>query len=171
MSDHGFTIDGEVCPLVTLSEFTMGERQVLFENSGIIVEDFRRGNGETDEERDARIENATRNPGYLLSLLHVAYQRRHPEMTRQQVAGVVENVNAELALRTLGEDDQEENPPTGSESTTSPEPTSETSQNGSPTSSGDGSSTSSGQPGNDPSPITGSKSHESQPSDLVTSQT
>lgn len=156
MAEHGFTIAGDVCPVVALHELTMGERVVLFENCGIAVEDFRRMDGETDDERHERIQQASKHPGYLLSMLHIAYARRHPELSRQQVANVVENVNAYEAFETVGDD--EENPPTGSESTTSPEPISETSPSRRPTSSGLGSSASSARPDDDRSRTTDSRS-------------
>lgn len=157
MIDHGFTIAGEVCPEVSVGEFTMGERAVLFEYSGIVLEDFRRVEGETDEARAERIETAVRNPGYITALLHIAYARRHPEMTRAAVQKVAEAVVLSDALLTV-EGDDDANPPNGPESMSTPATSSETRNGEKASTSGHVSVTSSGQQDADPRATGGMRS-------------
>lgn len=121
--ETGFTIAGEVCPYVDPFSMTMGELCVLYDLSGVRVEDIQRRGDETDDERHVRLTEITTRPSYKLGLFYVAYARRHPELPRAAVIEVVENVDQWEAFTTLVEGDEDENPPNGSGQKTASEPT------------------------------------------------
>ena len=112
-----FVIEGERCPLPDVASFTMGERRVLYELAGIVQEDFLREEEEDDDEYDARILGLTRHPGFMETLMHVAYQRKHPELKRDKVRAVIERTSFREAVSEWEEEDVEEADPTEEPST------------------------------------------------------
>ena len=90
----GFEINGTVYPVPTVDTFTMDEAQVLYDYSGLTIEDFL--DEEDDETRDR-----SKNPGFTKALLHVAYQRGNPTLTRKAVEKVAGSVNSFDALEQL----------------------------------------------------------------------
>ena len=152
-TEAGFTIDGKVYAIPTLDSLTMDEAQVLFEYSGLTVEDF--AGIEIDEELDVeqldpeQLEQLKRmrNPGFLRALLHIAYARGNPALGRKRVERLVGDVNMLDAMIELAEQNAGDDGEPGADPT--PESTSELDES-SPRNS-DGSSGSSGIPSNDDS--------------------
>lgn len=77
----GFQIDGRTYEVPALGTFTMDEAQILYDYSGLLIEDF----AANEEGFSDRI----RNPGLYKALLHVAYVRGNPKASTREVAAVV----------------------------------------------------------------------------------
>lgn len=108
-AETGFIIDGTRYEVPTLDTFTMDEAQVLYDYSGLGIEDFvpiaeppaPPDNADQDAKaaydellaaRDGELEalnRKLRNPGFLRALVHVAYQRGNPKFTPQRVREAV----------------------------------------------------------------------------------
>ena len=73
-NESGFVIDGVVYEVPGLDTLTMDEAQVLYDYSGLGLEDFAQSADETEEETKAR-ERLFRNPGLMRALMHIAYKR------------------------------------------------------------------------------------------------
>lgn len=112
--EAGFTIDGKVYEIPTLDSLTMDECQVLYDYSGLTVEDFAGidipDDAELDELEPEQLEQLKRmrNPGFLRALLHVAYARGNQHLGRKRVEAMIGNVNMleamiELAEQTAGD--------------------------------------------------------------------
>lgn len=135
----GFEIDGTTYDVPVFDSFTMDEAQVLFDYSGLAIEDFASADPDASEEErqahEAAILQRAKNPAFKRALLHIALQRGNPELSPSKVKEMVGQANlVAVALGLAGEDD-DQSPP-------DQEPTS-TLDESSPRSS-DGSSTSSG---------------------------
>jgi acetolactate synthase regulatory subunit len=120
-----FVIDGERCPLADVASFTMAERRVLYDLSGIVQEDFLREEDEEEDEYEARVLRLTRHPGFMEALMHVAYQRKHPELKRAKVETVIAGTQFRDAVAEWEEEEEdvEEADPTAEPSTNGlPEP-------------------------------------------------
>jgi hypothetical protein len=120
-----FVIDGTDYPIPTLDTFTMDEAQVLYDYAGCVLEDFAPAHPEWPaEEREAyeREQLAkVRNPAFKRALVHVAYQRGNPDLSRARVNETVGSVNVlEVTLALLQEDDA--GPPELTELTSRSEP-------------------------------------------------
>jgi hypothetical protein len=134
----GFRIDGKLYEVPTLDTYSMDEAQVLYDYAGLGLEDFVEPDDEAPEEVRAEflrtLSQKLKNPQFLRSIIHVAYQRGNPEMTRGQVEAVVGAINhmaafGDFLLASVGE----ERPP---ESATELLPPSDTSSVASSASSG-----------------------------------
>jgi hypothetical protein len=146
-AETGFDINGTIYPVPPLDTFDMDEAQVLYDYSGLTLEDFAEDADETPQDREER-ERKLKNPGLMRALMHVTYQRRHRELKRQDVERLIGSANILQAYATLSSDVQEDEglPP---EQTTDPQPSSESGSVVSSTSSGNDSSTGlAGQAGN-----------------------
>lgn len=93
-----FRIGGREYPSPDLDSLTMLERRVMYDLCGIIQEDFAPQDDETETEHDERVGKLTRHPGFLESLMHIAYQREHPELSRAKVEAVIGSTNYLEAL-------------------------------------------------------------------------
>jgi hypothetical protein len=152
-SENGlvFVIDGGDYDAPDLDTFDMAERRVMFELSGIVEEDFVRQEDETDDEHTLRVRKMTRHPGFMEALMHVAYQRGNPDEKRARVKAVIDKTNFHEAIAKWGEVEEEgDDGPPASESTSEPGRASLTEIVGSNTSSGEGSAESSAQPDKTP---------------------
>ena len=158
-AETGLLIDGQIYEMPDPSSFTIDECQVLYDYSGLTIEDFVPLDGETDEEHDDRLDQMMRNPGVKKTLLHVAYQRGNPKVPASRVKYLVGNANWIAPFETLPDIEKDEEPDVPLASTSepseasprsslenddSPAPTNETNGNGSPT---DGSEPADTQPG------------------------
>lgn len=144
-AETGLMIDGRLYEMPDVSTFTLDECQVLYDYSGLTLEDFVPLDGETDDDHLARIETMMRNPGWRRTILHVAYQRGNPKTPAARVKDLVGSANWLDPFTTLGNEPEEgeESPlastsePTGSsprsslENDNSPKPTNETDGNSS----------------------------------------
>jgi hypothetical protein len=143
-AETGFQIEGKVYEVPTLDSLSMGERRVMFELAGVTQEDFVREEDESEEEHDQRVTKLMRHPGFMESLMHIAYQRGNPQLKRDKVRLVIENtryVDAIEAMSAEAEDDA--GPP---ELTTVPAPSSPNASDDSSASSGHDSSTATAAP-------------------------
>lgn len=142
-AETGFDIDGTVYPVPELDSFDMDEAQVLYDYSGLIIEDFvQLPPDASDEEREQR-EQKLKNPGLIRSLMHVAYQRGNPKAKPAKVRELVGKANIIASYNgLLGEEGEEELPPA---STTEPVPQSQNEPVISNESSGDASTNASAQ--------------------------
>jgi hypothetical protein len=149
-----FVIDGSEYDAPSLDEFNMAERRVMFELAGIVEEDFVQNDDETDEDHAARVEKMTRHPGFLEALMHVAYQRSHPDIKRAKVQALIDRTNFHEAIAKWAETDgaDDADPPL-SESTSKPDEASPSGSFDSNRNSGDDSWKSSDVPVSSPEPI------------------
>lgn len=121
--ESGFTIDGKFYPPPTLESFEMGELRVMYDYSGIVQEDFVQAEDETDDEHGARITQLVQHPGFMQTLMHVAFQRGNPTLKRDRVAAVIESTNYLEAVASLQSDEPDEDdagPPDPSARTSEP---------------------------------------------------
>jgi len=153
----GFEIEGKVYPVPTVDTFTLDEAQVLYDYSGLTIEDFL-----DDDNEDGR--DRSKNPGFTKALIHVAYQRGNPTATKRTVERLVGSVNSLDALEQLLRDTVEK---LRAEKETDADPPASTSEPNESSRSGSlanspSSSPSTETPGNDST--TGSDAPASQPS-------
>lgn len=137
-SARRITVAGAEHEIPKVLSFDMDEAQVLYDYSNLHLEDFVPDEtGEITDERASEIAQKMRNPGFLRTLLHVAYRRSNPRMPREQIAKIVsaENFAEKYAewVEWLLEDDEEDgevdDPPADSAMTptpTTPTPPSDT---------------------------------------------
>lgn len=100
-----FIIDGAEYPAPSLDSFDMAERRLLFELAGITQEDLVRGEDESEEDHDVRVSRALRHPGFMETLMHVAYARGNPTIKRDKVQSVIEKTNYLEAIQKWAEED------------------------------------------------------------------
>lgn len=156
-AETGFLIDEKLYDVPGLETFTMDEAQLLYDYSGLGLEDFMAPDeDETDDERRRR-EKALRNPGLLRALMHVAFQRGNPTMKPVRVRELIGKVNLVAAMEALGagEEDDDASPPA---STSEPEQSSPSEWPASSESSGGGSTNGSDPPDAQPTPTGTSRS-------------
>ena len=113
--ESGFVIDGVVYEVPGLDTLTMDEAQVLYDYSGLGLEDFAQSDNETEEETRAR-ERLFRNPGLMRALMHIAYQRKHTKLPASQIRRLVGAANVLDALQGLVTEAPEDEIPLGSTS-------------------------------------------------------
>lgn len=108
-----FVIDGGHYPLPDVSSMDMAERRVMYDLAGLVQEDFIQDDDEDDAEHDARVTRLTRHPGFMESLMHIAYQRGHPELKRDRVQKVIDKTRFVDAVADWADDIEEDdvNPP------------------------------------------------------------
>jgi hypothetical protein len=106
-AETGFSIDGTIYPVPDLGTFNMDEAQVMFDYSGLSMEDFVVPEDETEDEQTAR-ERRLRNPGFLRALMHIAYQRANPTVRPNRVKSLIGNATVIDALGSLVVDDEPE---------------------------------------------------------------
>jgi hypothetical protein len=123
--ESGFVIDGKVYEIPGLDTFTMDEAQILYDYAGLTLEDFApadpEGSEDEKEEHDTEFARKLKNPGFLRTLMHVAYQRGNPKAPRARVKDLIGNANLVEALERIGEAD-ESPPETSSQSEPSSQP-------------------------------------------------
>lgn len=120
-AETGFQIDGVIYEVPAIDTLTMDEAQVLYDYSGLRIEDFVERENETADDREQR-ERKFENPGFMRALMHIAYQRVHTDLRNDKVRALIGSANILQALGTLSSgEESEELPPA---STTEPEPSS-----------------------------------------------
>jgi hypothetical protein len=157
-AETGFMIDGSLYEMPSLDSFTMDEAQVLYDYSGLTIEDFAapedaKPNAQGDYDLDEDQQQKMRNPGFMRALLHVAYQRGNPRMSHAKVKTLVGGVNVLALFEQLAgqQEGDAEDPPA---LTTEPAPSSQSDSVVWSESSGDGSARSSDRPAVQPRRIT-----------------
>lgn len=106
-AETGFLIDGKVYEVPTLDSLTLDEAELMYQRCGIVQEDFVPLADETETERDERISTLTRHPGFMASLVQIAYQRGNPGAKMTQVKLVLEKTNRMEAFSTLAAAEEE----------------------------------------------------------------
>jgi hypothetical protein len=104
----GFLIDGKVYEVPALWDLTMAERRLLFDLSGFTQEDFLLQDGESDGEQEERVEKMMRHPGYVETLMTVAYQRGNPGLKPGKVRLVIDGTNYMDAIQGFATNDEPE---------------------------------------------------------------
>lgn len=111
----GFEIDGEVYEVPRLDTFDMDEAQVLYDLSGVILEDFIPPHPDAKpEEQQAVLQLQlvkVRNPSFRRALVVISYMRRHPDSDIEEVSRLVGKVNAtDVSVAVLTRGDADEDP-------------------------------------------------------------
>lgn len=165
----GFEIDGKFYEFPALDSYDMDELQVLYDYSSLTIEDFQQDPKETAEETEQRAK-LFKNPAVIRSIMHVAYQRAHPELKPDKVKAAIGKAKMlhvyESIARHLPDEEDQPDPPV---STTEPDRQSPSGSVTSNASSGDDSTNGSDQPDDDPANTgTGRSDTSSPPSDRMT---
>jgi hypothetical protein len=166
-AETGFMIDGTLYEVPGLDTLTMDEAQVLYDYSGLTLEDFIPEDPARPDEQSDDLRAKLKNPGFLRALMHIAYQRGNPSLSGVKVKtliGSASMIGAVEHLQESGEDDAL--PPA---STTEPDGSSPRSSVVSSVSSGGGSSDGSDVPAVPPEATTTMRSDTSSTSPLTTS--
>jgi hypothetical protein len=112
----GFPIAGSVYPIPPLDTLTMDESQIMYDYSGLTLEEFAPAHPESPSDvqsiyEDGVLEKA-RNPAFKRSLLHIALRRGEPDMPDSEVRGHVGRANAlDTALALLSRQPSEDPTP------------------------------------------------------------
>lgn len=138
-SPTGFDISGEVYEVPTLDSFDMDEAQILYDLSGVILEDFIPAPLDApDVEKEAHYQLQlvrVRNPSFRRTLVHVAYRRKHPDYDYDELDKAIGKMNAtdvSIAVLTRGDEpDPSMSSPKSSDSEKNGSETSESSTSGS----------------------------------------
>lgn len=148
-AETGFEIDGSRYEVPTLDSLNMDEAQVLYDYSGLAVEDFVPPRPDMDDDDKLRhqesIAQRMKNPGLLKALLHIAYQRGNTHVRPSRVGELVGQVNVfDAVLSLVSNEPEEDDVPLAS--TPRPEESSLSGSGGSSMSSGEGSGSDSDAP-------------------------
>lgn len=123
-AETGFMIDGTLHEVPAITTFNFDEAQVLYDYSGLTLEDFARPDDVSEEEFSELIRPKMKNPGFLRALMHVSYQRANPRQDAARVKATVGQANMIGALAHLDEGDEETDDGLPPASTTELEPSS-----------------------------------------------
>jgi len=115
-----FKIDDAEYEMPMLDDLDMDEWQILYDYTGLILDDFA-PKEDADEERDR--ERRTSQPGFTRAMLHIGYRRAHPELKSDAIRQVTGEAKLLRVLEALNESTSEEDE-TPLASTTEPEPSS-----------------------------------------------
>lgn len=166
-----FKIDGREYEIPSIDSFTMDEAQVLWDYAHMSLADFAVDEEDPDSEaRREEIHQQLRNPGFMRTLMHVAYQRGNPKIPAGRVKDMIGHANlvdAMAAMAELAEAEDDAGPPAPSRSS-EPETSSDESSSSSSTDSGNGSQAVSDAPAT-PQTSTGIRRLPSSTSDVKTS--
>ena len=138
--ETGFDINGEVYEVPTLDSFDMDEAQILYDLSGVVLEDFIPPHPDSpDQEKAAHYQLQllrVRDPGFKRALVHIAYRRKHEDYDSTVLDKAIGKMNAtDISIAVLARGDEEDpqsdslNKPDVKSSTNG---TSESSSSGSP---------------------------------------
>lgn len=92
-TDPRFVIDGKDYPIPTFDSFDMDEAQILYDLSGLTLEDFAIPDEDEDPDAAAELERKMRNPGFIRALMEVAYRRGNQGVTVARVKSVIGRSN------------------------------------------------------------------------------
>jgi len=115
-----FKIDDHEYEMPMLDDLDMDEWQILYDYTGLILDDFA-PKEDADEERDR--ERRTSQPGFTRAMLHIGYRRAHPDLKPDAIKQVTGEAKLLHVLEALGESAPEEDE-TPLALTTEPEPSS-----------------------------------------------
>lgn len=103
MAESGFLIDGVQYEIPTLDSFTMAEAKILFECSGLALEDF--AVDEDDAEATDNLRKHLRNPGFIEALMLVAYIRGNRAVPIGKAKTIIGQANLVEAINSMAEGD------------------------------------------------------------------
>lgn len=113
----GFEINGEVYEVPYLDSFDMDEAQILYDLSGVTLEDFKPPHPDAPELEQAAILQLqlirTRTPAFRRALVHIAYRRKHEEYdfdAMDKAFGKMNAADVSIAISTVGSGDDEVDP-------------------------------------------------------------
>lgn len=92
-AETGFDIDGVIYPIPELASLDMDEAQVLYDYSGLAIDDFVPPADDAEEDDREAYLRKIKNPGLIRAYLHIAYQRGNPKAKPSIVRDVVKNAN------------------------------------------------------------------------------
>lgn len=115
-----FKIDDVEYDWPMLDDLDMDEWEILYEYTGLILDDFAPKEDEAEEkDRERRIGQS----GFIKAILHIGYQRANPELKPDAVKRVIGKAKLTRVLTDMAESVPEEDE-TPLASTTEPEPSS-----------------------------------------------
>jgi hypothetical protein len=94
----GFTIEGKVYASVPMQEWDMDESQILYDYTGLGLEDFAIDPDLPPSDQYEEILRYLKNPGFVRTLLHIAYRRGNPNLKPDRIRQAVGAVNAMQAI-------------------------------------------------------------------------
>lgn len=100
-AETGFLIDGTIYEIPTLRSFDMDEAQVLYDLSGLGIEDFVKPEDVPDDEFSELMDLHFKNPSFVRALMHIAYQRANPRQNPSRVKAVIGGTNMVEVLNAL----------------------------------------------------------------------
>lgn len=107
MREIGFELGGKTYPVPELDTFDMDEAQLLYDYSGVAIEDFALPDpdegDEAREEHEKEIESRVRNPAFKRALFEIAVRRGNPTMPWKDVAQLVRGANMVDVLAAFAE--------------------------------------------------------------------
>lgn len=163
-----FLIEGREYEIPHVVDFNLDEAQVLYDHTGFVVEDF-----VTDD--DEELTRMSRHPGFMRTMLHVAYQRGNPTLSRVKVEKLIGAQNAFTSAHIVGtveQEDDADDPPVSTSKPVEPNENglleNESGTGSSTPTPGSDSSTGSTEPGTAPNGTTASRSGTSSPALLRT---
>lgn len=111
--DAGIEIGGERYEVPTLDSLDMDEAQIMFDLSGVVIEDFAPAHPDSDAEEKLSVQRGqlqrVRNPSFKRALVHIAYRRKHPDLDYFAISDVIGKANAlDVSLEVLRGDDSED---------------------------------------------------------------
>lgn len=110
----GFEIDGRVYEIPSLGTFTMDEAQILYERSGLAVEDF------LLEDDDAEIAAKLRGPAVQRALMEVAWLRGNPDAKPSEARDLIGAANYLSGLADMVRSRRQEAPEVPLDGTSTP---------------------------------------------------
>lgn len=103
MAESGFVIDGTHYEIPTLDSFTMAEAKILFDCSGLALEDF--AVDEADPDATDGLRKNLRNPGFIEALMVVAYKRGNPNASLAKARELIGQANLVEAIKNMVDED------------------------------------------------------------------
>jgi hypothetical protein len=116
-----FKIDNAEYEIPALDDLDMDEWQILYDYTGLILDDFAPQEDE-DEERDRM--RRTSQPGFTRAMLHIGYRRANPELKPDAIRQVTGSAKLLHVLEAMGESASEEDEAAPLASTTEHAPSS-----------------------------------------------
>lgn len=96
--ESGFVIDGESYAIPTLDSLTLDEERLLYLYADCVVQDFASPHPDWSDEDKNRYEymlsERVRNPNLKRALAHIAYHRKHPDMSDEEILDAIGKVRA-----------------------------------------------------------------------------
>ncbi len=106
--ENKFLIDGVEYPIPGLETFNMADAFLLYEYSGLSLEDF--AIDEEDPEQVEELGRKTKNPGFIFTLMLVAFLRGNKGTPKNKAVALIETSNLVSAYEAFLDAGMEEDP-------------------------------------------------------------